>query len=56
MKKIIIGLDWDDEDGRYAELDKALEDIPTIGYRDAKGRLVLPADWDDPADAVYDNY
>lgn len=35
---------------------------PTLGHYEARrfprsksGRLVLPADWDDPADEVYDN-
>jgi hypothetical protein len=37
------------------DIDKIIEKIPTIGYIDKKtGYTVLPADWDDPEDAYWD--
>ena len=33
---------------------EALRNIPTIGYRNSEGRLVLPSDWDNPKDDIYD--
>ena len=30
-----------------AEISKILKDVPVVGYRDEKGVLVLPADYDD---------
>ena len=30
-----------------AEISEILKDVPVVGYRDEKGVLVLPADYDD---------
>lgn len=44
------------EAGRYDELDAAVARIPRIVKRNADGVVILPDDWDDPRDAVYDDY
>ena len=36
-----------------SHLDKIVASLPRVGYRNAKGELVLPADMDNEEDAVY---
>lgn len=36
------------------DLTEILKSLPQVGYQNEKGILVLPADYDDPEDSVYD--
>ena len=44
------------ETERYDELDAAIAHILHLEQRDANGVIILPDDWDDLKDVIYDDY
>ena len=46
----------DIEDSGDEFYERVMEIAPRAGRKDRDGRTVLPADWDDPRDEVYDDY